>query len=263
MRRSSPHDANTGYGQIRCCARELSRSRFCLYYVLLTCGPRVLRGAACVNRRVGGAAGRPLRTKQERSFRYANIVKVTINYARPPPHALHGAHTPGSRRTRPPVRAYTLYRIVRNTPRPPRPRLPRLPDPVPGIRGTYCIRGRLIRSTGAAPAPLAPYSHLSPRGTIGGRACGVGVPAARGGARSSSSARGAVCGAAPAPAPCPWTVSGTKRSVNARQATLSYRRPTATALTSSPPSCLASRAATTAPTAPPERTSHRPRSLQV
>lgn len=40
------------------------------------------RRAACVNRRVGGAAGRPLRTKQEC---YANIVKVTINSMRPPP----------------------------------------------------------------------------------------------------------------------------------------------------------------------------------
>ena len=160
-----------------------------------------------------------------------------------------------------PPYARIRYTELCGIPRPPRPRLPRLPDPVPGIRGTYCIRGRPIRSAGAAPAPLAPYSHLSPRGTIGGRACGVGVPAARGGARSSSSARGAVCGAAPAPAP--WTVSGTKRSVNARQATLSYRRPTATALTSSPPSSLASRAATTAPTAPPERTSHRPRSLRT
>jgi len=160
-----------------------------------------------------------------------------------------------------PPYARIRYTELCGIPRPPRPRLPRLPAPVPGIRGTYCIRGRLIRSAGAAPAPLAPYSHLSPRGTIGGRACGVGVPAARGGARSSSSARGAVCGAAPAPAP--WTVSGTKRSVNARQATLSYRRPTATALTSSPPSSLASRAATTAPTAPPERTSHRPRSLHT
>ena len=173
MRRSSPHDANTGYGQIRCCARELSRSRFCLYSVLLTCGPRVLRGAACVNRRVGGAAGRPLRTKQERSFRYANIVNGYYQKSmRPPHHALHGAHTPGSRRTRPPVRAYTLYRIVRNTPPAPappaapprsRPRHPRHVLHAPSARAAHPVSGC------AAPAPLAPYSHLSPRGTIGGR----------------------------------------------------------------------------------------------
>ena len=196
MRRSSPHDANTGYGQIRCCARELSRSRFCLYSVLLTCGPRVLRGAACVNRRVGGAAGRPLPERSKNVLiRYANIVKVTINYAAPHPSRPCSPSsmvpTPRDLAVLAPPYARIRYTELCGIPRPPRPRLPRLPAPVPGIRGTYCIRGRPIRSAGAAPAPLAPYSHLSPRGTIGGRACGVGVPAARGGARSSSSARGA------------------------------------------------------------------------
>jgi len=114
-----------------------------------------------------GRRGGPAFTNEaeERSFRYANIVKVTLNYQLCGPHMmLSVVPTPRDLAVLAPPYARIRYTELCGIPRPPRPRLPRLPAPVPGIRGTYCtIRAggsscQRVRGSCSARTLLAPLA---------------------------------------------------------------------------------------------------------